>query len=265
MNYLDDLTFGSAKPIREAVQQSISFTGNRREPRILIGCEFSQTVMSAWFDRGFDVYSCDLLPCEGDYPERHYQCDIREILDGVDGEKWDLIIIAHPPCTRLTNSGVRWLSKPATNPVADCTDAEREAWPTLSDDEKLAITWKHLDDGAALFSDLWNADCPRIVLENPVMHKHAKARIKNYVEFAQSVQPWQFGHNETKRTCFWIKGLPNLVPDTTVKPDNVEARVHSLPPSKDRWKLRSAFFSGIADAMALQWGPIIEKEISLNY
>jgi hypothetical protein len=234
---------------------------NRAEPRILIGCEFSQTVLTAFIDRGFDVYSCDLLPCEGPYPERHYQCDIRSIMD----DNWDLIIIAHPPCTRLTNSGVRWLSKPATNPVADCTPEEREQWPTLSDDQKLAITWKHLDDGAKLFSDLWNADCPRICLENPVMHKHAKERIENYQEFAQSVQPWQFGHNETKRTCFWLKGLPVLTPDVTEKPDGCIARVHSLPPSKDRWKLRSAFFSGIANAMADQWGPLIDNQITVNY
>ena len=227
---------------------------NRIEPRVLVGCEFSQTTMTAFLDHGYDAYSCDLLPCEGDYPERHFQCDVTDVME----LEWDLSIIAHPPCTRLTNSGVRWLKKAPKNPPADSTPEQREAWPSLTEEEKLEIMWLHLDQGAALFSHFLNADCPLICIENPVMHKHAKERIENYREFSQSVQPWQFGHDETKRTCFWLKGLPTLVPDVTEKPATVSNRVHELPPSADRWKLRSQFFSGIAEAMVKQWAPILD-------
>ena len=229
-------------------------TSNRKEPRVLIGCEFSQTTMSAFMDAGFDTFSCDILACEGPYPERHFQCDVRDVLD-LD---WDLMIVAHPPCTRLCNSGVRWLDGPPTNPPADSTPEQAAVWSTLDHESKKAIMWQHLDQGAELFSTFLNAQAPYICIENPVMHKHAKARITNYVEFSQSVQPWQYGHDETKRTCFWLKGLPDLVPNVTVKPEQVSNRVHSLGPSADRWKQRSKFFSGIANAMVKQWAPILE-------
>jgi len=114
--------------------------------------------------------------------------------------------------------------------------------------------WQELDEGAALFSAFWNAPVDRICVENPVMHKHAKARIRNYADFAQSVQPWQFGHGETKRTCFWLKNLPALRATDIV--DGRENRVHRLPPSPDRWRERSRFFTGIAKAMADQWGEL---------
>ena len=114
--------------------------------------------------------------------------------------------------------------------------------------------WRELDEGTALFSDFWNAQIDRICIENPVMHKHAKQRIQNYQEFAQSIQPWQFGHGETKRTCFWLKNLPPLVPTDIV--DGREARVFRMPPGPDRWRERSRFFSGVAKAMADQWGDL---------
>jgi hypothetical protein len=132
-----------------------------------------------------------------------------------------------------------------------------------SREERLAFMWKKLDEGAALFSDMWNAPVPRVAVENPVMHKHAKARIANYEEFSQSVQPWQFGDWETKRTCLWLRGLKPLVPtyrtidearsglDVSGMPKD---RVHKMPPGPDRDKERSRFFTGIADAMAHQWG-----------
>lgn len=230
-------------------------SGNRIEPRVLIGCEFRQTTMSAFMDAGFDTYSCDILPCEGPYPDRHFQCDVQDVLT----MEWDLIILAHPPCTRLCNSGVRWLDGPPKNPPADSTPEQAAAWPTLDHESKKSIMWQHLEQGAELFGLFLNADCPYICIENPVMHKHAKARITNYVEFSQSVQPWQYGHDETKRTCFWLKGLPNLVPDVDTKPETVNNRVHSLGPSADRWKERSKFFSGIANAMVKQWGPILDQ------
>jgi len=115
--------------------------------------------------------------------------------------------------------------------------------------------WAELDEGASLFSTMWNAPVPHIAVENPVMHKHAKARIFNYREFAQSIQPWQFGHPETKRTCLWLKNLPPLAPTNIV--DGREQRVFRMPPGPDRWRERSRFFSGIAAAMADQWGPIL--------
>jgi len=120
--------------------------------------------------------------------------------------------------------------------------------------------WCELDEGAALFSDFWNAPIERVCVENPVMHRHAKERIVNYAEPAQSVQPWQFGHGETKRTCFWLKNLPPLVPTNIVA--GREPRVHHASPGPNRWKERSRFFSGIAGAMADQWGSYAVEQLA---
>lgn len=204
--------------------------------RVLVACEFSGIVRRAFAARGHDAWSCDLLPAE-DRSNKHLQCDVRDVLE--DG--WDLLIVGHPPCTRLCNSGVRWLSTPP-------------AGRTLEE------LWQELDDGCALFSDLWNAPVDRIAIENPVMHRHAKERIRNYQEPAQSVQPWQFGHGEVKRTCFWLKNLPPLQPTNVV--DGREARVHRMSPGPDRWKERSRFFPGIAEAMADQWGGFALAEVA---
>lgn len=202
--------------------------------RVLIACEFSGTVRNAFLRRGHDAWSCDLLPSE-DGSNRHITGDVRNILEG----GWDLLIVAHPPCTRLCNSGVRWLHTPPPGRTVEAM-------------------WSELEAGAALFSDLWNAPIPRRCIENPVMHRHAKALIRNYAEPAQSVQPWQFGHGEVKRTCFWLHNLPPLVPTNIVA--GRTPRVHHMPPSPDRWKHRSRFFPGIADAMADQWGGTVEQE-----
>jgi hypothetical protein len=205
--------------------------------KMLVACEFSGTVRRAFAARGHDAWSCDLLPAE-DGSNRHIVGDARDILD--DG--WDLLIVAHPPCTRLCNSGVRWLSRPPNG-------------------RSLDDMWAELDAGATLFSAFWNAPIERICVENPVMHRHAKALIENYQPPAQSVQPWQFGHGEVKRTCFWLKGLPPLVPTDIV--DGRMARVHRMPPGPERGKERSRFFSGIAEAMADQWGePGAESEVA---
>ncbi|MEZ5836096.1 MAG: hypothetical protein R3D03_10215 [Geminicoccaceae bacterium] len=198
---------------------------------VLVACEFSGTVRNAFDRAGYDAWSCDLLPSE-DGSNRHIRGDVRDVLN--DG--WDMLIVAHPPCTRLCNSGVRWLSAPPKG-------------------RTLCEMWKELDEGAELFSALWNAPIPRRCLENPVMHRHAKARIRNYREPAQSVQPWQFGHGECKRTCFWLHDLPPLTPTDVV--EGREQRVHKMSPGPDRWKERSRFFTGIADAMASQWGPLL--------
>lgn len=198
-----------------------------RPMKVLVACEFSGTVRNAFLETGCDAWSCDLLPSE-DGSNRHIVGDARDLL----GDGWDLLMVAHPPCTRLCNSGVRWLTKPPNG-------------------KTLEQMWAELDEGAALFSDFWNAPIERVCIENPVMHKHAKARIRNYQDFAQSVQPWQFGHPETKRTCLWLKGLPPLMATDIV--EGREARVHRMPPGPQRWAERSRFFTGIATAMAQQW------------
>jgi hypothetical protein len=201
--------------------------------KVLIACEYSGTVRNAFLQRGHDAWSCDLLPSE-DNSSRHIIGDALALL----GDGWDLLI-AHPPCTRLCNSGVRWLSSPPPGKTADQMRNE-------------------LAEGAALFSAFWNADIPRAAIENPVMHKHAKALIVNYQEPAQSVQPWQFGHGECKRTCLWLRGLAPLMPTDIV--EGREQRVHRMPPGADRWKERSRFYPGIAAAMADQWGSTIMEK-----
>lgn len=198
-----------------------------------MACEFSGTVRRAFANRGHDAWSCDLLPAD-DGSNRHIVGDARNLL----GDGWDLLMVAHPPCTRLCNSGVRWLSVPPAG-------------------RSLADMWADLDEGAALFSVFWNAPIERVAVENPVMHRHAKARIVNYAEPAQSIQPWQFGHGEVKRTCLWLRGLPPLRPTQIV--DGREPRVHRMSLGPDRWRERSRFFSGVADDMADQWGGWAER------
>lgn len=194
--------------------------------KVLIACEYSGTVRDAFIKKGHEAMSCDLLPT--DSPGPHYQGDIFDIIN--DG--WDLMI-AHPPCTYLTNSGVTWLYKQEDR-------------------------WKHLIDGAVFFRKLHEANIPKIAIENPIMHKYAKQIVG--VEQSQVIQPWMFGHMEQKATCLWLKNLPLLVTTNDVKeemmklPKNERERLHYLPPSEDRWKLRSKTFDGIAEAMAEQWG-----------
>jgi hypothetical protein len=177
-----------------------------------------------------------LLPAE-DRSNKHIVGDARDILD--DG--WDLLMVAHPPCTRLCNSGVRWLHVPPPGRTAD--DIQRE-----------------LREAADLFSAFWNAPIARIAIENPVMHRHAKALITRYEQPTQSLQPWQFGHGECKRICLWLKNLPPLEPTSVVS--GREQRVHRMPPSPDRWKERSRFFPGIAEAMAEQWGGLADESVA---
>lgn len=228
--------------------------------KVLVACEYSGTVRDAFLRYGHDAWSCDILPDETG-SNRHIRDDVRNHLTG-----WDLIIIAHPPCTRLCNSGVRWLSSPPgrANPEHHTT-AEVEAYAAMSEADRLAFMWRKLDEGAALFSDLWNAPCERVVAENPVMHQHAKDRILNYREPMQSIQPWQFGDWETKRTCLWGRGVDPLTPLYPTladarralgkAPDEMPtARVHNMPPGPERGKERSRFFPGVADQMAIQFG-----------
>jgi hypothetical protein len=212
--------------------------------KILIGCETSGVMRRAFAARGHDVWSCDLLPA-ADGSNRHIRCDIREILH--DG--WDLMAVMHPPCTRLCNSGVRWLSQPPRG-------------------RTLAEMWAELDEGASLFSACWAAPIPRVAVENPVMHKHAKARMPADLPKPQIVQPWWFGDPFFKATGFYLRGLPDLVPThllTPPKKAEEEARwkewsmIHRASPGPDRWKIRSRTFQGVAEACASQWGPNIEE------
>ena len=205
--------------------------------RVLVACEFSGIVRRAFAARGHDAWSCDLLAAE-DGSNRHMVCDVRDILN--DG--WDLLIVAHPPCTRLCNSGVRWLAKAPPG-------------------RTLAQMWAELDAGAGLFSDCWNAPVPRVAVENPVMHRHARARIVNWAPPAQTVQPWQFGERQFKAVSLWLRGLPKLAPTDRLAPPapgtaehRAWSRVHRMPPGPNRGRERSRFFPGIAAAMAAQWG-----------
>ena len=205
--------------------------------RVLIGCETSGVMRRAFAALGHDVWSCDLLPAD-DRSNRHIVCDVRELL----GEGWDLLAVMHPPCTRLCNSGVRWLSVPPPGRTR-------------------AEMWADLDEGAALFSDCWNAPIPRIAVENPVMHRHAKERIRNYEPPAQTVQPWWFGEPFFKATSFYLRRLPKLVETNRLSPPAKGTEehkrwsmVHRASPGPQRWKKRYATFPGIAAAAAHQWG-----------
>lgn len=205
--------------------------------RALIGCETSGVVRRAFAALGHDVWSCDILAAE-DGSNRHIRDDIRNVLN--DG--WDFLAVMHPPCTRLCNSGVRWLSVPPPG-------------------RTLQSMWDELAEGAALFSACWNAPIERIAVENPRMHRYAKERIENYQEPTQTVQPWWFGDPAFKATGLYLKNLEPLTPTnklTPPKPGTAEhkawSQVHRASPGPDRWKIRSRTYQGLANAMAWQWG-----------
>lgn len=188
--------------------------------RVLVACEFSGIMREAFLRRGHDAYSCDFRFSAFYRSSRHVVGDVRPLLR----QPWDLVI-AHPPCTYLCNSGVRWLN-------------ER---PGRRDKMKKA---------AAFFMECLNANAPRVCVENPIQHGEAKALIGQ--AYSQVIQPWQFGHGETKATCLWLKGLPPLVPTDVV--EGREQRVFKMGPGGARGMLRSLTFHGIAKAMAEQWG-----------
>jgi hypothetical protein len=207
--------------------------------RVLIGCELSGVVRRAFAALGHDAWSCDLAPAE-DRANQHLIGDVRDFLH-LD---WDLLAVFHPPCTRLCNSGVRWLHTPPPGKSAAQMQAD-------------------LVDAAALFSALWNAPIKRIAVENPVMHKHAKALIENFEPAAQTVQPWWFGDPAFKATGLYLRGLAplratnRLTPPTKTTDPATHAQwsaIHRASPGKDRARLRSRTFQGIANAMAMQWG-----------
>ncbi len=203
--------------------------------RILIGCETSGVMRRAFAALGHDVWSNDMLPAE-DGSNCHLIGDVRDYLD----MGWDLLAVMHPPCTRLCNSGVRWLHQPP---------------PGRSIDDM----WKELEAGVDLFNACLNAPIPRVAVENPVMHRHARERIVNWIK-PQIVQPWWFGEPAFKATGFYLRGLPplratnKLVPP---KPGTDEHKawssIHRASPGPDRWRFRSRTFDGIAAACADQW------------
>ena len=180
--------------------------------KILIACEYSGTVREAFSKLGHDAWSCDIL--ETEIPGNHLQCDVREIL----GDGWDMMI-AHPPCTHLAVSGARWFK-----------DKKVE--------QAEALEFVRL---------LLNAPIQRIALENPISIISSHIRKPD-----QIIQPWQFGHGETKATCLWLQNLPKLQPTNIV--EGREQRIWKMPPGENRWKERSRTFEGIAQAMANQWG-----------
>lgn len=193
--------------------------------KVLIGCEFSGVVREAFKSRGHDAWSIDLLPTEQD--GNHIQGDVLNVLS--DG--WDLLI-AHPPCTYLANSGVRWLYVTGESPKRN---SER---------------WTKMEEASKFFKALLKAPINKIAIENPIMHRYAKEIIGRGHD--QIIQPWQFGHGETKGTGLWLVNLPLLVSTQIV--EGRRPRVHYESPSPDRWKSRSRTLQGIADAMAIQWG-----------
>jgi len=224
--------------------------------RVLIGCERSRVFASAFEARGWEAWSCDLEPSE--VPNiRHIVGDVRDHLD--DG--WDMLI-CHPPCTRLCNSGVRWLDSPTQrNPPDDATPAERAAWPTLDMPSRRAIMRRLLAEGAALFAACWNAPVPRVAVENPVMHRQGRALLPADLPAPQTVQPWWFGDAAKKATGWYLRGLPGLkATDKLALPvaGSPEAKrwesVHRASPGPDRARLRSRSFPGMAAAAADQWG-----------
>ena len=189
----------------------------------MIACEESQIVLEQFLHKGHDALSCDI-----DYPGAkglpHYQGDVMNIIN--DG--WDMII-AHPPCTYLCNSGVRWLYN--------------------RDGSKNTDRWVKMEQAALFFKKFLDTDCKKVVAENPIMHKYAVQIIGR--KYDQLIHPWQFGHGETKATGLHLEGLPPL--ESTNIVEGREARIHKMPPGKDRARLRSTTYPGIAEAFASQW------------
>jgi hypothetical protein len=223
--------------------------------RVLIGCEESGAVREAFLALGHDAWSCDLKP-SATPTNRHIIGDIRDVMYW----GWDMMAVFHPPCTRLCNSGVRWLDGPPKNPPPDMTPWETENWGLLTHQHKVEIMWRLLDEGAQLFSDVWNAPIERIAVENPVMHRHAKERIRNYEPAAQTIQPWHHGEPFFKATSFYLKGLKplrdteRLTPPKKGTPEHTKwSAIHMASPGPNRGEFRSKTFPKVARAMAQQW------------
>jgi len=199
-------------------------------PPVLVACETSGQITQRLVKMGIDAVSCDVLPSDDLSRSNHIVCDARELVR----EPWGMVI-AHPPCTFLANSGVRWLY-------------EKEG------------RWDDMKEGAKFFLDMLNANAPLVAVENPIMHKHALEIIGRKHTF--SMQPYEHGDPRTKRTCWWTKGLPKISPTNPCTKEEMQAardskefqEVWRATPSPDRWKIRSRTYDGIADAVASVWG-----------
>jgi len=232
-----------------------------RALKVLIACETSGIVRNAFQRHGHDAWSCDILPSD-DGSNWHIQDDVRNVLQAED---WNFLVVAHPPCTRLCNSGVQHLK-----------NVPEQKGKGLSLREWQRIVLPELQEGAALLAHLWNADIPFIAVENPIMHKYGKTRVQRKSEkvfpwkATQTVQPWEFGidpdgpDNIKKRTCLWLDNLPKLKTTGTLDGLTARSSIHTAAPGPDRWKRRSRFFPGLADAMANQWGEHALKIINQN-
>lgn len=234
--------------------------------KVLVACEESQTVCKEFRARGHEAYSCDILPCSGGHPEWHIQDDVMHVirqmaLENTEYEQsfrfssgqviipweWDLMI-AHPPCTYLCNSGVRWLWKKEID------------WETLEEKNvPVPERWQDMKAGAEFFKKLLYAPISRIVIENPIMHKYAREEVG--VNFGQLIQPWQFGNPNKKATGLWLKNMPPLIPTKIIPKEQRIDTIHKMPPSDHRGKDRAVTFIEIAEAMADQWGQQTQNKI----
>lgn len=218
--------------------------------KILVACEESQAVTKAFRDLGFEAYSCDTQSCSGGYPDFHIKGDVRDVLDGgifvsesgklIQIDKWDLII-AHPPCTYISNSGVRWLYE--------------------KDGRQNTQRWMNLLEAMRFFNvfvDFAKRTGIPVAIENPIPHKHAVNDIadkKGIGKYTQTIQPYEFGHTTSKRTCLWLfNGLPMLKATKIIPKEQRTQEIWKCAPGPERQKIRSKTFEGIAQAMASQWG-----------
>jgi len=199
--------------------------------RVLVACEESQAVTKEFRKKGHEAYSCDILPCSGGHPEWHFERSVKDLTAYqwmiTDKQKWHWdIVIAFPPCTDLCVSGARWFKEKQS-------DGRQQA-------------------SIDFFMHFVNHPCPKIAIENPIgiMSTH-------YRKPDQIIQPWEFGHGETKATCLWLKGLPKLKPTNIVS--GREQKIWRMAPSEDRARLRSKTYQGIAEAMAEQWGGMVAQ------
>ena len=200
--------------------------------KILVACEESQIVTIAFRKLGHEAYSNDIIECSGGHPEWHLKMDVFEaIKNGCPGGGVWQLMIGHPPCDFITSSGVRWLKDQPPLKSGKLVGKERREAQLQS---------------IEFFKKLYNCDIPLIALENPIGALSSQFRKPD-----QIIQPWMFGHGETKATCLWLKGLPKLIPTNIV--EGREQLIHKMPPSSERSKLRSKTYQGIADALADQW------------
>lgn len=215
--------------------------------KVLVACEESQTVTKEFRKLGHEAFSCDLVPCSGGYPEWHIQGDVTPLLK----QKWD-IIIAHPPCTYLSVSGAKWFYHPDDKGLSKEQRRPHPKYPNRAKDRQAAI------DFFMRFVKIPAENCLFIAIENPISIMSTV-----WQKPTQIIQPWQFGHGETKATCLWLRNLKKLEPTNIVS--GREGKVHNLPPSKDRAKLRSTTYEGIAKAMAEQWSKqVVNYKTSYN-